>query len=189
MREEYPAAAGVRLRRRCDDGPCAEESGRLLACRGCGCEVIVCRRCDRGQVYCTGDCSARARRRTLCCAGRRWQQSRRGRRMHAARMVRYRARRANDCDGAAVALPAEGWPLERVTHHGSPPPAVGDLLVGGAMAMPRDDASPAEPFGRATTHCHWCGRCCLPPFRRGFLRRRDRRRGRVGHARMERRPP
>ena len=189
MREEYPAAAGVRLRRRCDDGPCAEESGRLLACRGCGCEVIVCRRCDRGQVYCTGDCSARARRRTLCCAGRRWQQSRRGRRMHAARMVRYRARRANDSDGAAVALPAEGWPLERVTHHGSPPPAVGDLLAGSAMVMPRDDASPAEPFGRATTHCHWCGRCCLPPFRRGFLRRRDRRRGRVGHARMERRPP
>jgi len=189
MREEYPAEGGVRLRRSCDDGQCAAGSGRLFVCARCGCAVVVCRCCDRGQIYCNGDCSAQARRRTVHCAGRRWQQSRRGRRMHAARMARYRAKPANECAGVAVALPAEGGPAEKVTHHGSPPPATGDLLAAGATAMPRDDAVPAEPSGRAMTHCHWCGRCCLPPLRRGFLRRRDHRRGGVGQVRMERRPP
>ena len=108
MREEYPAEGGVRLRRSCDDGQCAAGSGRLFVCARCGCAVVVCRCCDRGQIYCNGDCSAQARRRTVHCAGRRWQQSRRGRRMHAARMARYRAKPANECADVAVALSAEG---------------------------------------------------------------------------------
>jgi hypothetical protein len=37
-------------------------------------------------------------------------------------------------------------------------------------------------------HCHWCDRCCLLPLRRGFLRRCDHRRGRVGQVRTENRP-
>ena len=187
MRAEYPSADGVRLCRRCDDGACDGGSGRLFACRGCGCDVIVCRRCDRGQVYCAGDCSAQARRQTLRRAGRRWQRTRRGRLTHAAATARYRARRASD--GRAVALPVADGPIKRVTHHGSPLPAPGDLLAGSATAMPRDDAFPAEPSEQALTHCHWCGRCCLPPLRSGFLRRRDHRRGRDDHARRERRPP
>jgi hypothetical protein len=66
-----------------------------------------------------------------------------------------------------------------VTHQGSPTPRTGDLVADGAMAMPRDDASSAEPPRPATTNCHFCGRCCLLPLRRGFLRRRDHRRSRV----------
>jgi hypothetical protein len=92
--------------------------------------------------------------------------------MHAARMAGYRARQR-----------------EIVTHHGSPAAAVGDLLEVGATAMPRDDASPVEPPGRAMTQCHWCGRCCLLPLRQGFLRRCDHRRGRVGQVRTECKPP
>jgi hypothetical protein len=186
MQDEYPAEGGVRLRHTCDDGQTAPGSGRVFTCVRCGCEVVVCRCCDRGQIYCGVDCARQARRQTLRRAGRRCQQTRRGRRMHAARMARYRAKLAQ---GFGVGLPDEGWPREIVTHHGSPPPATGDLLTAGATVMPRDDASPAEPPGRAMTHCHWCGRCCLPPHRRGFLRRCDHRRSRVGHARTESRPP
>jgi hypothetical protein len=168
MLGEYPAEGGVRLRRACDDGQIALGSGRWFECVRCGCRVVVCSCCDRGQIYCDGDCSGEARRQTLHGAGRRWQRTTRGRRKHAARMARYRTRQR-----------------EIVTHHSSPPAAVDDLLAGGARAMPRDDASPAEPPGRAMTHCHWCGRCCLLPLRRGFLRRCDHRRGRVGHPRTE----
>ncbi len=188
MQGEYPAEGGVRLRRACDDGQIAPGSGRLFVCVRCGCQVVVCNCCDRGQIYCDGDCSAQARRQTLHGAGRRWQQTRRGRRMHAARMARYRTKLAQGSDGVGVGM-ADGWPREIVTHHGSPPAAVDDLLAPGATAMPRDDASPAEPPGRAMTHCHWCGRCCLLPLRRGFLRRCDHRRGRVGHTRTECKPP
>jgi hypothetical protein len=76
-----------------------------------------------------------------------------------------------------------------VTHHGSPPSPAGDLLPAGAMVISRDDASPAELSRQAMTYCHWCDRPCPPPLRLGFLRRRDHRRGRVDHARTERKPP
>jgi hypothetical protein len=37
-------------------------------------------------------------------------------------------------------------------HHGSALPAAGDLLTGGATAMPRADASPAEPPSAIDLH-------------------------------------
>jgi hypothetical protein len=192
MQGEYPAEGGVRLRRACDDGQTALGSGRLFVCAWCGCEVVVCSCCDRGQIYCGVDCAGQARRQTLRGAGRRCQQTRRGRRMHAARMARYRAKLpslacslAQSSAGVAVGMPDDGWPREIVTHHGSPAPPTGDWVAAGATAMPRDDATPAEPPGPAMTHCHWCGRCCLLPLRRGFLRRCDHRRGRVGPVRRE----
>ena len=54
---------------------------RCLPAR-CGCQVVVCGYCDRGQIYCDGDCSRQARRQTLHGAGRRWQRTPHGRRMH-----------------------------------------------------------------------------------------------------------
>jgi hypothetical protein len=189
MQGEYPAEGGVRLRRACDDEQTALGSGRLFVCAWCGCEVVVCSCCDRGQIYCGVDCTGHARRQTLRGAGRRCQQTRRGRRMHAARMARYRAKLAQSSAGVAVGMQDEGWPREIVTHHGSPAAPTGDLVAAGATAMPRDDASLAGPPGRAMTQCHWCGRCCLLPLRCGFLRRRDHRRGRVGHPRTEYKPP
>ncbi len=67
-------------------------SGRLFLCAGCRGQVIICSCCDRGQIYCNGGCAPRARRQTLQAAGRRYQASPRGRRRHAARMGRWRAR-------------------------------------------------------------------------------------------------
>lgn len=184
MQAEYPAEGDVRLRRICGDGQTAPASGRGFLCVRCGRQAIVCRCCDRGQIYCNADCAGQARRRTLRGAGGRWQRTRRGRRLHAARMARYRAKRAAGSDVATLGLSPEERPPEIVTHHGSPPPAAGDLLADEVTAMPREDASLADPRGRAMPHCHWCGCSCPPPLRRGFLRRRDRRRGRVGQVRM-----
>jgi len=162
MQADYPANAGVR--------PCcvrdAEQaeplSGRLFLCAGCRRQVIICSCCDRGQIYCTGACAQGARHRTMQQAGRRYQASHRGRRMHAARMSQWRARQ------------------QKVTHHGSPAPGSSDLVALAAMTATRAAVAPAERARLPGPHCHWCGRTCLPLLRQGFLRRRRRHRGRPG---------
>ncbi len=133
----------------------------------CRDQVIICSGCDRGQIYCNRGCAARARQRTLQAAGRRYQTSPHGRRRHAARMSRYRSRQ------------------KKVTHHGSPAPAVSDLLAPVAIAAVRDDAPSAAGLRLPGPHCHWCGRGCPPLLRQGLLRRRRRHGGRVGHDRTE----
>ena len=172
MQDQYPANIGVRLRRVCDDGQSERRSGRLFLCARCREQAIVCRCCDRGQIYCSAECAQQARQEAQHAAARRYAGSSRGKRRGADRSRRYRGRQR-----------------EIVTHQGSPASPTGDLLAADAMAMPRDDAFPAEPPGRSMTHCHWCGHPCLPLLRQGFLRRRDRRRGRVGPTRTERNGP
>ena len=72
---------------------CADEvSCRLFLCGRCRSRVLVCRDCDRGQIYCFGTCAQDARRENQREARRRYQATPRGRAMHAARSRRYRAR-------------------------------------------------------------------------------------------------
>ena len=72
---------------------CADEvSCRLFLCGRCRSQVLVCRDCDRGQIYCFGTCAQDARRENQREARRRYQATPRGRAMHAARSRRYRAR-------------------------------------------------------------------------------------------------
>jgi len=162
MQVEYPVKDGARPCRTRDAGRADALSGRLFVCAGCRRQVIVCSCCDRGQIYCANGCAREARRRTIQQAGRRYQASHRGRRMHAARMSRWRAQR------------------EKVTHHGSPASAPGDLLAPAAMTPPRDAAAPADQARLSGPHCHWCGRSCLALLRQGFLRRRRHHRGHPG---------
>ena len=86
------------------------DDARVFVCARCRRQVLICSRCDRGQQYCGARCSALARAESLRAAGRRYQQSRRGRHCHAERQRRYRHR----C--------REGAWQEKVTHHGSASP-------------------------------------------------------------------
>jgi len=164
MQDDYPADEGVRPRLVCDREPAEAGSGRLFLCGDCRVQVIVCGCCDRGQVYCKTGCAARARRRTLLAAGQRYQAGLCGRRAHAARQGRYRARR------------------QIVTHHGSPRSGGGDLLAPDATTTAPDDSSLSGQAPPPAPRCHWCGRPCQPGFRQGFLRRRRRRRGPLVHS-------
>jgi hypothetical protein len=65
---------------------------RLFLCSLCRQQVLICRRCDRGQVYCGHVCALEVRRGRQREARRRYQASERGRRMHADRSRQYRAR-------------------------------------------------------------------------------------------------
>ena len=89
------------------------ETGRMFLCGLCRAQVVLCRRCDRGQIYCGRGCAGRARGEAQREAGERYQRSRRGRFAHAARALRYRAR------------------CKIVTHQGSAEPAPGDLQLWG----------------------------------------------------------
>lgn len=72
---------------------CASNStARLFLCTHCRQQVIICRRCDRGQIYCGPNCALEVRRRNQREARRRYQATDRGRRMHADRSRTHRAR-------------------------------------------------------------------------------------------------
>ena len=82
---------------------------RRFRCALCGVLALVCRFCDRGQIYCAHECSQIARRDSLRRASVRHQASREGRRNHAARQTHYRESRRE---------------LQKVTHQGPPSPSV-----------------------------------------------------------------
>jgi Possible lysine decarboxylase len=85
MPGHYPSQCRFRPRR--PDGTEAVEAppARLFLCNRCRTQVLICSRCDRGQIYCAGSCAQEARRDAQRAPGRRYQKSRRGRLVHAAR--------------------------------------------------------------------------------------------------------
>ena len=124
-------------------------TGRFYVCARCRAQVVICRYCDRGQIYCDGDCSGAARQNGVREAGSRYQRSRNGRLAHAERMRRYRAR------------------LNKVTHQGSPSAAAGALL----QANPATAAKATAPDirRRLPAQCHFCQRACSTLVRLGAL--------------------
>ncbi len=76
---------------------------RLFLCARCGREVRVCVPCDRGQIYCAGDCRAIRRRESVRRAGATYQGSPKGARKHAARQGQLRLAKFSG---------------QKVTHHG-----------------------------------------------------------------------
>ncbi len=168
MRGEYRGNRGVRPRDVCQSDHGDAASARLFVCAECRCQVQICSCCDRGQIYCAGNCAPHTRRRSLLAAGRRYQTSRRGRLAHAVRARRYRARG------------------KKVTHHGSPHLPTDGLLASSSPMSASDAKASTDRPSPSASHCHWCGRRCLALIRQGFLRRRARRGGVVQNDRTGR---
>ncbi len=149
----------------CSSGCVADSSCRLFLCVRCRCQTLVCRRCDRGQVYCGRDCALEARRCNQRGARARYQATVRGREMHAQRSRRYRARH------------------RRVTDQGLTRPRIADQpaapAIGSAAAV--RPAVVITPLRR--TSCRCCGNHVsdfvrLHPIRRPLRRSRETRFGR-----------
>lgn len=137
-----------------------DPSARLYHCARCHCQVILCRACDRGHIYCANGCAQHARKDSLRRAGARYRSTWRGRLNNAARQRRFRARQRN------------------VTHHGSVALRAPAVLPAVPMVpLTRQDSAMGNPGDRhvdAIT-CHRCGALCSPLLRRDFLRSRARR--------------
>jgi len=121
-------------------------SARLFHCARCHCQVIVCRRCDRGNVYCFDGCAGVARTASLRAANVRYRRSHRGRLANAARQRRYRARQ------------------QKVTHQGSDP-ADDTALLQRRAAKPVMEQPVTLDTTPAPTHCHRCG-CSISVYLR-----------------------
>ena len=76
-------------------GP-ADQSPRLYNCQRCGLQVLLCRQCDRGNVYCTSGCAGIRRSESLQRAGAHYQRTHRGACRHAARQNEWRARQRKE---------------------------------------------------------------------------------------------
>ena len=70
---------------------------RLCLGRDCSVLFFICSHCDRGQRYCSKNCSATARLRQHREANRRYQSSPEGKLDHRDRQCSYRERRAQSC--------------------------------------------------------------------------------------------
>lgn len=142
------------------------DTGRMYRCARCLEQVVVCQRCDRGQIYCPAGCAALARRERQRAAAARYQSSRRGRFVHAERSRRYRRRRR--------ALP------EIVTHQGSVGLDADDLLrfeatvtVSESIDTATDVVScevVAPALAETSPSCKHCGARCAGGVRNGYLR-------------------
>jgi len=127
------------------------DGARLLNCARCGVPVWVCRSCDRGQRYCSRQCSEQSRHESVREAGRRYQCGRVGRFAHARRAKVYRQRVRQKI----------------VTHQGSQQRAA-DAVLGAdpeAQSIVEQTTAclPVLPW-----RCHWCARPCRRVVARGL---------------------
>ena len=70
-------------------------SDRIYDCPCCDVRVRICRRCDRGNRYCSKLCAKKMRTQSLRKANSRCQKTAAGRRNYARRSYEYRRRRKN----------------------------------------------------------------------------------------------
>lgn len=134
-----------------------ENHCRFFLCACCRRQILLCSRCDRGQRYCSRDCSSEVRRRNQREARARYQATPRGRELHAERSRRYRSRR-------------------RVTDQGPAPqakPAVKADQAASPNAQASVTAAPAAAHTPALGNsCHCCGKPVSAFVRLSWIRRR-----------------
>lgn len=155
------------------------DSGRRYKCAGCGKAVLIGTCCDRGNRYCAGDCSKRARVESMRKAGVRYRQTRNGKSKCNARQACFRRRRRESVTYSDIltrprqeeatphSYPPIFLPEKIVTHHGSPPQAPYVAILPVPTVKPIADH---KPFC-----CHFCGRLLSEFMRIGKLTHRIRR--------------
>jgi len=134
--------------------PMMEPTCRLFLCARCRKQVFICRRCDRGQIYCADGCAKIARNQSVREAGRRYQQSRQGRFKQAERLRRFRRRKQN------------------VTHQGFELASENDLLNSNSAKVDKSVVLHRQTRPANTIQCHFCGTRCSEFVRNSFLHRR-----------------
>jgi hypothetical protein len=62
----------------------------MYTCSHCQTLAVICRSCDRGNIYCSEECAAKKRRESWRASSKRYQATFAGKVKHAARQERYR---------------------------------------------------------------------------------------------------
>jgi hypothetical protein len=125
---------------------------RAFACKLCQRPVRICRSCDRGQRYCSRECSREASLRSHRVANKRYYDKPEGRQGNARRQHDYYDARHK----------------KNLTDRGSPPPSPPPRIAKAAFekaSVPWRapawllSSSPRQPA--AGWRCHFCGRLLL----------------------------
>lgn len=124
-----------------------------IECRLCGIRFCVCRRCWRGQRYCSETCRNAARREQHREAQRRYRRTGKGRRAHCEGENRRRIGLSRKCE----AIMDDAGTTRRCLRHKMEPV---DL---------KDSIARAEQLGYRVCRCHICG--CLGVVVKRFPRR------------------
>jgi len=138
-----------------------QNSPRLYLCARCGRQVLICRHCDHGNVYCAEVCAKAARKESVREAGRRYQRTIQGRKSRAKCNLRYRRNR--------IKKTHQGSPEMRGHALLTPAQTRVDFGSGTASAIPKQRCNP----GRLAYCCQFCGHDCSEFVRTSFLRRRS----------------
>lgn len=135
-----------------------EKTYRLYNCRRCAVQVLICRDCDHGNIYCAGECAQISRLKSSRRAAKCYQLSRNGACNHADRQSVYRKKTAKivthggSLAGTATLIVAavstqtttEGTHVD-ISSIQLPPPLQG---------MPRARLSAAPTCAQARWHAH-----------------------------------
>lgn len=122
-----------------------EALSRTFHCACCEQPVCICRRCDRGQIYCGPACRREAQQKASRQTSQKYQQTRRGKQHHAARQQRYKKKKT-----------------QKMTHEGSIDKQGCDLLI-------REEGNEGILLfvkGPEGACCHFCGQWCEEECRR-----------------------
>lgn len=145
-------------------------TARRYHCARCHQPVIICRHCDRGNIYCFNGCALTANKERCQRNSKRYQRSAKGRRSNAARQRRDRLCKALEQWSCGTSKQQRDKPTPPspelgtttcdppiVTHRGSVDEP------GGAPLMPK----PQQP---RVVYCNACQCVCSEAMRIDFLR-------------------
>jgi hypothetical protein len=126
-------------------------SARLYNCARCGCQVIICSHCDRGNIYCSGDCSEQSRKEKLKEAQKRYEKTDKAKKAKAKRQQNYRQRKKR-----------------KATHQGSGVLLLYDLLLIELEKL-KNKIQKCHFTRCIRQYCHFCGSQCSDFLRVFFL--------------------
>ena len=127
-------------------------SGRLYSCARCHCQVIICSHCDRGNIYCSGECSQAARCEKIKQANQRYEQTSKAKRLKSIRQQRYR----------------QSQKAKKATDQGTLVVRLYDLLLSELKQLKKRLINYRLLYCRHLC-CHFCATPCDDFLRQGYL--------------------
>jgi hypothetical protein len=156
-------------------------TARRYHCARCLQPVIICRHCDRGNIYCFNGCAVAANKERCQRNSKRYQCSAKGRRSNAARQRRNRLRKALEPLNGQMSKQQHDKPIPPGTEP-SPTPFDPPIVTHrGSVDEPGSAPLTPKPQPLRVVYCNACQRVCSQAMRIDFLRTSHHRSGHRTH--------
>lgn len=140
-------------------------TARLYNCARCHCQVVICRRCDNGNVYCPS-CAPVAGLESHRRADAAYQKTDRGKKNHKARQQRYLEKMTDK--GSPGSLPASPFRANAEAAPSASAKEERDACSSPSPATstePQPAGAPRRSDGDSGHSCDFCGRLCSARLR------------------------